>query len=154
MELVVQFPARGSTQVLLWHFPGVLWLWHFLYTQQKFQVIHCVYLLGISKRFICEWILPIIWFREYNKNKQLRFCSFEVQLPISVYRKNWWHLKQNGASSLNRQDTDNVVHMSTSSQRIVSDYMYYKNVLNDYLHQNCPNFPGSTAISGLPNGYP
>ena len=31
-ELVVQFPARGSTQVLLWLFPGVLWLWHFLYS--------------------------------------------------------------------------------------------------------------------------
>ena len=32
MELVVQFPARGSTQVLLCLFPGVLWLWHFLYS--------------------------------------------------------------------------------------------------------------------------
>ena len=31
MELVVQFPARGSTQLLLCLFPGVLWLWHFLY---------------------------------------------------------------------------------------------------------------------------
>ena len=29
VELVVQFPARGSTQVLLCLFPGVLWLWHF-----------------------------------------------------------------------------------------------------------------------------
>ena len=27
-----QFPARGSTQVLLCLFPGVLWLWHFLYS--------------------------------------------------------------------------------------------------------------------------
>ena len=26
VELVVQFPARGSTQVLLCPFPGVLWL--------------------------------------------------------------------------------------------------------------------------------
>ena len=32
VELVVQFPARGSTQVLLCPFPGVLWLWHFLYS--------------------------------------------------------------------------------------------------------------------------
>ena len=32
VELVVQFPARGSTQVLLCVFPGVLWLWHFLYS--------------------------------------------------------------------------------------------------------------------------
>ena len=31
-KLVVQFPARGSTQVLLCLFPGVLWLWHFLYS--------------------------------------------------------------------------------------------------------------------------
>ena len=32
MELVVQFPTRGSTQVLLCLFPGVLWLGHFLYS--------------------------------------------------------------------------------------------------------------------------
>ena len=32
VELVVQFPTRGSTQVLLCLFPGVLWLWHFLYS--------------------------------------------------------------------------------------------------------------------------
>ena len=31
VELVVQFPARGSTQVLLCLFSSVLWLWHFLY---------------------------------------------------------------------------------------------------------------------------
>ena len=32
VELVVQFPARGLTQVLSCLFPGVLWLWHFLYS--------------------------------------------------------------------------------------------------------------------------
>ena len=32
VELVVQFPARGSTQVLLCLFPGLLWLLHFLYS--------------------------------------------------------------------------------------------------------------------------
>ena len=32
VELVVQFPARGSTQVLLCLFPGMLWLGHFLYS--------------------------------------------------------------------------------------------------------------------------
>ena len=32
VELVVQFPARGSTHVLLCPLPGVLWLWHFLYS--------------------------------------------------------------------------------------------------------------------------
>ena len=30
VELVVQFPERGATQVLSCLFPGVLWLWHFL----------------------------------------------------------------------------------------------------------------------------
>ena len=29
VKLVVQFPARGSTQMLLCLFPGMLWLWHF-----------------------------------------------------------------------------------------------------------------------------
>ena len=32
VELVVKFPARGSTQVLLCLFPGVLWLRPFLYS--------------------------------------------------------------------------------------------------------------------------
>ena len=32
VELVVQFLARSSTQVLLCLFPGVLWMWHFLYS--------------------------------------------------------------------------------------------------------------------------
>ena len=32
VELVVRFPPKGSTQVLLCLFPGVLWLWHFLYS--------------------------------------------------------------------------------------------------------------------------
>ena len=32
VELVVQFPASGSTQVLLCLFPGVLWLWHLLHS--------------------------------------------------------------------------------------------------------------------------
>ena len=54
------------------------------------------------------------------------------------------------SKSRNNQDAQNVVHLSTFSQRIVSDK--FKNVLNDYLHQNCPNFPGSMTTSGLPNG--
>ena len=32
VELVVQFPARGSTEVSLCLFPCLLWLWHFLYS--------------------------------------------------------------------------------------------------------------------------
>ena len=32
VELLVQLPARGSTQLLLCFFPGVLWLCHFLYS--------------------------------------------------------------------------------------------------------------------------
>ena len=38
VELVVQFPARGSTQVLLCLFPGVLWPWHFLYSVGPHEV--------------------------------------------------------------------------------------------------------------------
>ena len=38
VELIVQFPARGSTQVLLCLFPGVLWLWHFLYSNGQYTV--------------------------------------------------------------------------------------------------------------------
>ena len=45
VELVVQFPARGSTQVLLCLFPGVLWLWHFLYSVGP----HPVYTLSLCR---------------------------------------------------------------------------------------------------------
>ena len=53
MELVVQFPARGSTQVLLCLFPGVLWLWHFLYSVGPHPVssLH-VYTFVVSRAFI------------------------------------------------------------------------------------------------------
>ena len=49
MELVVQFPARGSTQVLLCLFPGVLWLWHFLivYSVGPHQCKASIYTLSL-----------------------------------------------------------------------------------------------------------
>ena len=51
VELVVQFPARGSTQVLLCLFPGVLWLWHFLYSVGPHPVssLH-IYTLSLCSR--------------------------------------------------------------------------------------------------------
>ena len=53
VELVVQFPARGSTQVLLCHFPGVLWLWHFLYSVGPHPVssLH-IYIFVVSRAFM------------------------------------------------------------------------------------------------------
>ena len=54
VELVVQFPARGSTQVLLCFFPGVLWLWHFLYYgvgPQPVSSLH-IYTLVVSRAFM------------------------------------------------------------------------------------------------------
>ena len=53
VELVVQFPARGSTQVLLCLFPGVLWLWHFLYSVGPHPVssIH-IYTFVVSRAFM------------------------------------------------------------------------------------------------------
>ena len=52
VELVVQFPARGSTQVLLCLFPGVLWLWHFLYSVGPHPVpsLH-IYTFVVSRAF-------------------------------------------------------------------------------------------------------
>ena len=70
---------------------------------------------------------------------------------ISLPEKRW-RLKQNGVLSQNIQDIENIVHLSTFSQRIVSDDI--KNVLHDYVHQNCPNFVGTMTTSGFPNGYP
>ena len=54
---------------------------------------------------------------------------------------------QNGVLSKNKQDTENVVHLSTFSQNIVLDDV--KNVLNDYINRNRLNFPGSMPTSGL-----
>ena len=52
VELVVQLPARGSTQVLC-HFPGVLWLWHFLYSVVPHPVssLH-IYTFVVSRAFM------------------------------------------------------------------------------------------------------
>ena len=53
VELVVQFPARGSTQVLLCLFPGVLCLWHFLYSVGPHTVssLH-IYNFVVSRAFM------------------------------------------------------------------------------------------------------
>ena len=53
MELVVQFLVRGSTQVLLCLFPGVLWLWHFRYSVGPHSVssLH-IYTFVLSRAFI------------------------------------------------------------------------------------------------------
>ena len=53
VELVVQFPARGSTQVLLFLFPCVLWLWHFLYSVSPHPVsgLH-IYTFVVSRAFM------------------------------------------------------------------------------------------------------
>ena len=55
----------------------------------------------------------------HNKDKQLRLRSFEVHLSISSPEKRW-HLKQNGVLSQNKQNTKNVVHLSTSSMNEVN----------------------------------
>ena len=53
VELVVQFPASCSTQVLLCLFPGVLWLWHFLYSVGPHPVsgLH-IYTFVVSRAFM------------------------------------------------------------------------------------------------------
>ena len=53
VELVVQFPARGSTQVLLCLFPVVLWLWHFLYSVGPLPVSSLrIYTFVVSRTFM------------------------------------------------------------------------------------------------------
>ena len=53
VELVVQFPARGSTQVLLCLFPGVLWLWHFLHSVGPHPVSSLyIYTFVVSRAFM------------------------------------------------------------------------------------------------------
>ena len=53
VELVVLFPARGSTQVLLCLFPRVLWLWHFLYSVGPHPVSNLhVYTFVVSRAFM------------------------------------------------------------------------------------------------------
>ena len=53
VELVVQFHARGLTQVLLRLFPGVLWLWHFLYSVGPHPVSSLrIYIFVVSRAFM------------------------------------------------------------------------------------------------------
>ena len=50
---VVQFPARGSTQVSLCLLPGVLWLWHFLYSVGPHPVSSLyIYTFVVSRAFM------------------------------------------------------------------------------------------------------
>ena len=53
VELVEQFPARGSTQVLLCLFPGVLWMRHFLYSvgPHPGSSLH-IYTLVVARAFM------------------------------------------------------------------------------------------------------
>ena len=55
VKLVVQFPSRGSTQVLLCLFLGVLWLWHFLYIVGPHPVpsLH-IYTFVVSRAFMAD----------------------------------------------------------------------------------------------------
>ena len=53
VKLVVQFSARRSTQVLLCLFPGVLWLWHFLYSVGPHPVSSLyIYTFVVSRAFM------------------------------------------------------------------------------------------------------
>ena len=66
VELVVQFPTRGLTQVLLCLFPGVLWLWHFLYSVGPHPVSSLyIYTFVVSRAFMAgecwRWLLPGTW---------------------------------------------------------------------------------------------
>ena len=55
VELVVQFPARGSIQVLLCLFPGVLWLWRFLYSVSPYPVSSLpIYTFVVSRAFMAD----------------------------------------------------------------------------------------------------
>ena len=53
VELVVQFPARGRTQVLLCLFPGILWLLHFLYSvgPHPVSILH-IHTFVVSRAFM------------------------------------------------------------------------------------------------------
>ena len=55
VELVVQFQARGLTQVLLCLFPGLLWMWHFLYSVGPHPVssLH-IYTFVMSRAFMAD----------------------------------------------------------------------------------------------------
>ena len=50
VELVVQFPTRGSTQVLLCLFPGVLWLWPFIYSVGPHFVVSQVFMASAASK--------------------------------------------------------------------------------------------------------
>ena len=51
----MQFPARGLTQVLLCLTPGMLWLWHFLYSVGPHPVssLH-IYTFVVSRSFMAD----------------------------------------------------------------------------------------------------
>ena len=90
LELIVQFPARGSTQVLLCLFPGVLWLWNFLYSVGPHPVssLHIFYIFVTLVPFA-------VWSWWYSSPRGVRLncyyafslvcCGCETSYIVSVY---------------------------------------------------------------------
>ena len=83
---------------------------------------------GISKRFNCGWILPIIWFRVQNQDTQFRLFHLNSIVNISL-PENRMHLKQNGVSR-HRKTCGSVNIFSEDSFRlatIIKNSFLYKN---------------------------
>ena len=88
VELVVQFPVMGSTQVLLCLFPGVLWLWHVLYSFGSYPVssLH-IYTFVVSRAFMATLTPPDTWSHLWfaGVRECPPWCSF-VGATVTVYQ--------------------------------------------------------------------
>ena len=90
VELVVQFPARGSTLVLLCLFPGVLWLWHFIYEPLHEKTYNLDWRHNLLKwRHKFEGEIPQMWrIDDACVLSQLVICLFLNRFFSCRYQKN------------------------------------------------------------------
>ena len=75
--------ALASLLSIIWaclsNFPILLTTYQYcIHSTKVLSDTWCIF-AGISKWFNCGWILPIVWLRVHNTNKQLRLCNVHLK---------------------------------------------------------------------------
>ena len=114
-----------------------------MYPDQKFQVIHSIYLRGISKALSADKFYPYIDFVSIIKKHNLVSVHFKFSCQYQFAGKTM--------TSKAKVKINKIQKMVCVCQPVSDDF---KNVPNDYFDKNCQIFPGSMITSGLRNGCP
>ena len=123
-----------------------------LYTLNKSSKLYIVYICRVLQNgLIAGEIYPLLYLEYIIQTNNVVFVHFKSSCQYQFTRKTMaskakWRLTPEGKRF--RKCCVSLNLLSDGSRR------WLKNVLKDYLHQNCPNFPCYMDTSGFPNGYP